>query len=490
MNKRCIGIDIGPSYLRAVQVACTAGRFHIEKLFSRKMRRTTDSPEQAARTLVGEYGFDKHADIAAAMPRQSVFFRNVQAGSAALEQIRSGDLTALEHSFPIEPGRVVAQVYSYHRRRDGSYLVLTTAAAREALRERLSTLSRAKMHPKAVDVAIFAVHSTLVINHPEVKTGIAIIAYMDESCLTLAVVQNNSIVIVRKIPAGPVDEKSDEPVSRQLAELLAKETQITWQKVIGAKIPEDTRMYLVAESTFCRRLAEVVEAKLPCKPIILDPYAQVKSPPEYKADAAMAVAEGLALRLLAPEQTNGVDFLGAAGAGVGAKLDRKKEIITFATLIAAIVIAWMIGLFVRLSYMEAKYSRIKQQTKQVFQSTLPQERNIVNPLAQLAQKLRSMRTDYAVLVPASGAGSLEILHAISTSIPPDAGISIDNLLITPESVRLTGTSRSFESLYAWQQRLEESRQFSVVDVQDVRTTERNDLVSFTVLISLAEMEQA
>ena len=100
-----------------------------------------------------------------------------------------------------------------------------------------------------------------------------------------------------------------------------------------------------------------------------------------------------------------------------------------------------------------------------------------------------MRTDYRLFGSACGSGPLEVLHAISTSIGPERHIDIEHMLITGESVRLTGTSQSFESVYDWQRRLEAAAQFSQVDVQNIHTGEGGGLVRFTVLISLALVEE-
>ncbi len=69
------------------------------------------------------------------------------------------------------------------------------------------------------------------------------------------------------------------------------------------------------------------------------------------------------------------------------KLNLRKELITCAALVGAIAVFWLLGLFVRLSILEANYARIKNQIRDVFQTALPQEKNIVNPLVQLEQKL-------------------------------------------------------------------------------------------------------
>jgi hypothetical protein len=123
--------------------------------------------------------------------------------------------------------------------------------------------------------------------------------------------------------------------------------------------------------------------------------------------------------------------------------------------------------------------------KEIFQCTLPEEKNIVNPLAQLEQKLQAVRKDYALFgsISGAGAGPLEVLHAIAISTPSELKINLDDVQVTAESVRLAGTSDSFESVYNWQHLLGDALHFSTVDVRDVRREPDSEMVRFVVLAS-------
>jgi len=490
MVKRCIGIDIGSSSLRAVQLLRTDGQFRIEKVFSSQTRRSTDSLSNILGSLTSRYGFDRRADVAIAMPHNAVFFRTLETDLAGTEQIRKSTSSALEHDFPIQPDELVAQVCSYRRLSGDKCSVLTAAVPRESLRERLKILGRAKIHPSLIDAAIFAIHSTVEVNHPEIITGTAIIAYIDESYLTLAISRDNNMLIVRNTPVASRSENNTDSLREQLPDLLSREAQITWQKVFGNQIEQGTKIYLVTAGNVSDGLKATIEENLHCQTTIVDPYAKVKCSADHNGDAAICLAEGLALRASAPEQTTGINFLEADSANIKPALNPKKEFVICTILLAAIAVVSLVGLFIRLSHLETKYARIKNEIGETFQRALPEEINIVNPLAQLEQKLQSLRTDYAFFGSISGVGigPLEVLHAITTSFPPETNISINDMLITPESVRLTGTSQSFESVYDWQRLLHETPQFLTVDVLNIGRETDSERIHFTILMSLATPE--
>lgn len=483
MVKRCIGIDIGPSHLRAVQLSQTDGQLHLERVFSMQMRRNTDSPPEILKTLIKQQGFDRRADIAISLPNDAVFFRSFESDSADAEQTRGLNKFTLEHNFPIPADEIVAQECSRRQLPDEKYSVLMAVTARTSLRERLNLFISARMHPKLAEAAIFAVHSTIAVNHPEVKVGIAIIAYINESYLTLAVTQDNNILIVRNIPIASASENN---VDEQLAELLSREAEITQRKVFGSEIEQGCKIYVAAGGNF-DDLKAIVEENLNCQIAIVNPYAEIKNPSEYKNNPAICIAEGLALRLLAPEKTTGINFLEADNSNIKPTLDLKKEFVICAILAAAIAVVSLGGLFIRLSHLEAKYAQVKNEIREIFQRTLLEETNIVSPVAQLEQKLKALRKDYRLLASfcPTGLSPLEVFRRITVNTPQQENAKIDNLFITAESIRLSGSCNSFESVYEWQRLLREVPEFAIVDVQDAQRDPESGAVHFTMLISSA-----
>jgi hypothetical protein len=441
--------------------------------------------------MVRQYAFDRRADVAVSMPSNTVFFRNLETDSAGVERIRSLDSSALEHDFPIQPDETVAQVCSYCHLPGEKYSVLIAAVPKKLLHEKLSILAGARMNPALVDAEIFAVNSTIAINHPEIMAGRAIIVYVNESYFALAVTQNNNILIVRNVPIISRSDNNINSVQEQIIEVLPYEAKITWRKAFNEEIEENTKIYLVnGDSTF-DSLETLVMENLNCQITSVNPYAKVKRPLDCSNDVGICVAEGLALRALAPDATTGINFLNADNAYIKPALNMRREFVIFASLATAIAIVSLIGLFIRLSHLETKYSHIKNEIRNIFQQTLPEEKNIVNPLVQLEQKLQPLRKDYTLLASVSGAGigPVEILHTIGKSIPSEANVNIDNMLISNSSVRLSGNSKSFESIYNWQRLLGGNPLFSTVDVQDIRREPESGLIHFTILALLATPEQ-
>jgi hypothetical protein len=464
--------------------------FCVEKVFGTQIRRSTDSPEEVLRLLFSQHGFDRRAEVAISMPHDAVFFRNLETDSNGLEQIREGNWSALEHNFPVGAEKIVAQVYSYNPTPDGKYSVLTAVSTRQSLQDRLNIFTEAKLHPIMVEAAIFAVHSTVALNYPEIMAGQAIIAYIDGSYLTLAIIKDNDVVFVRSIPVIVESEDDIKSVQKQMAHVISREAQITWQKVFGTDIEQNTKIYLISTGPISDYMVLKIGKKLRCETTVVDCYATIENMSRHMVDIQVCVAEGLALRLLQTEQTKGINFLDADKADAAPALNLRKEFVFCTTIICAIAVFLLVGLFTRLSHLEAAYARVKNETTEIFQATLPDEKNIVNPLVQLEQKIESFRRDSGLFASLSDSGlsPLDALYKISVNSPLQENIKVDDILIAADTVRINGTCDSFEPVYQWQQLLQEDPAFTFVDMKDIQKQSKSGVVHFTMLLSLSTQE--
>lgn len=489
MVKRCIGIDIGSTYLCAVQIVRNDDKFCIEKVFGSQIRRSTDSPGDMLRPLFSNHGFDKHAEVAISMPHDAIFFRNLKTNSVGAERISKGDFSALQHNFPVQPDEIIAQAYSYHPLGDGKCSVFTAASFRTSLRERLDIFAGAKIHPCLAEAPIFAVLSTAVMNHPEIVTGRIMIAYIDEHYITLTVTRDGEVLVVRSIPIITDPEEDINSVQERVAQVLSREAQITWGKVFAADIDQDTDIYLITTGQSTDNIVSLIEEKLDSQTTVVDCCAQIENQSQHEVSVPICVAEGLALRILAPEQTKGINFLEADKTDTKPVVNLKKEFTVCASLIGAIVVFLLIGLFVRLSHLEATYANIKNETAEIFKKACPQEK-VVNPLVQLQQKMESFRKDSGLFasLSVSGLSPLDVLSKISVDSPSRRNIKVDDILIAADKVRINGTCDSFESVYKWQRFLQEVPGLEDIDVKDIGKQSKSGLVEFTMLMSLSTKE--
>ena len=484
-SKRCIGLDIGRSHLRAVQIARTPEGFCVEKAFGVQMRRSTDSLPAIVQSLTAEHGFDRRAEVAVALPHHRFFCSDIQTDAAGLESLKTAGAAALADHFPIPAEDVVAQACSAHRYGDGRYSVLVAATSVESLEEELRLLEDGGVRPQRVDAPFTAAHGALLTNHPKAAQGVAATVYVDESTVSLAVMQDGGVLLVRNIPMAVGEDQDMSSLMQETAEIIGQEIDITWRRLFGSPPGAELRVFLIASQRMSRLLAAAIPEKLNCQTVVVDPYANVRRAPGVDVEFPLSIAEGLALRSLEGEGAHRVDFLPGFRAKTRPALKLHKEAIICGGLATAAAAVWVVGLFLQLSALESDYARLKAQAKEVFRRTVPGEANVVNPAAQLEQKLESFREEselYTGFSPGR-ARPLEILYALSRHAPADRTLKLEDVLIAGDSVRIIGSCDSFAGLSRWQQQLEDIPGLEITDPPNPKKDSESDRIEFTVSLT-------
>ena len=224
--------------------------------------------------------------------------------------------------------------------------------------------------------------------------------------------------------------------------------------------------------------------------MVVNPYAHVRRGDGVDADFPVFVPEGLALRMLCTDQVNRLDFLAAYNRQQRPRWNLRRQLTICAALLGMSALVWLLGLFVQLSLLETEYGRLKQDIRDAFHQVLPEENNIVSPLAQLQQKLDAFQEEselFASFRPGR-LSPLEALEALSRDIPADGNVRLDDVLLAADSVRVTGLCDSFAAVSDWQDRLEKTRVFDVVDIQNQKKDAQTGKVHFTLSLSSTRAE--
>jgi hypothetical protein len=296
--------------------------------------------------------------------------------------------------------------------------------------------------------------------------------------------------MVRTIPVAIRSEGEGDFAENSLAESIVGEAQITWQKAFGAPIDFDSKVFLLVDAKEHGLVKSLVESKLNCSVISVEPPVCADASAGAEGTFSYHVAAGLASRVLAPGNIAGINFLDAGKDASSPPINIKKEIATYSVLAGAFILLLIIGLFAQLSRLEGAYADVKDRMHETFSSVLPEEKNIVSPLAQMEQKLASFRKE-SHLSGSLGSrvmGPLQVLRTVSIIAPEKSKLVVDSVLITGDSARIMGTYDSFESVYQWQQMLQEVPGFAQVEVKDPQRHAKSGLVQFTMLISFEGQE--
>ena len=106
-------------------------------------------------------------------------------------------------------------------------------------------------------------------------------------------------------------------------------------------------------------------------------------------------------------------------------------------------------------------------------------------LAQMNEKLEAVQTEYTTI--AAGMSDrvlpLKILQAISEKITPEQKIRLNNISMSPESVRLAGVAPSFESVDNLMSVLRQVTEFKNIEVLNTDVDTQSKVVRFALSIT-------
>jgi hypothetical protein len=104
------------------------------------------------------------------------------------------------------------------------------------------------------------------------------------------------------------------------------------------------------------------------------------------------------------------------------------------------------------------------------------------------QSLQKDSALFAAMVPGSF-GPLEVLSILAANTPPEINLNITSIFIADRTVQIAANCDSYQTVYAWKDRLQKIPQFAAVAVQEPRLRGQSRQVQFNVTITLAPVQK-
>jgi len=267
-------------------------------------------------------------------------------------------------------------------------------------------------------------------------------------------------------------------------QVLTREIEMTLRAIFGSNADTRLKVYISSNNDLLDDLSVRIPEAINCEVVTFDPFLKIECSEQQRPDTNLLIATGLAL-IGTEENPEVLDFLAIDALSLDQTVEVKKGLIVAGFLIFIIGTLLVTKLFYELNNLEYQHELIKKQIREVFVQTLPEERKIVNELAQMNEQLEIVQTEYNTL--ATGLSDrvlpLKILQVISEKITPDQNIRINDISMDPESVRLLGVAASFESVDNLMSALRQVPEFNTIKVPNIDVDPKSSGVRFTLLIT-------
>ncbi len=383
----------------------------------------------------------------------------------------------LENHLPFELDEAIVD-YQVLGGSDGEALVLAAAVPKATVRAHLEALAAAGIDPRLVDLAPLAALNVLC------RAGAALprtstLVTVDGGSASVAVFRDGRLRGLRTVTHGAGTNGDGEVLVRDVRWSVA---------ALGGDEALDGDALWIGGTATTSGAAVAVGRALGATPQSIETLRVDAVPPTLRREqAAFAAPLGLALRDGAPGETYGVDFRRGEFA-----YHREREAVwrhvARTAILAAAAIALMVASFaVENAHLARRRDAVRAQIRSVFTSALPNTRTIVNERAQLATEIAALekqRQAYGGLSP-SAARAIDVLRALTTGAPSDTTFDIDELALDGETVRVRGSTPSYEGVESIKRSLAARPEFRDVQAKDVRASVDGQRVDFRLVLALA-----
>jgi len=484
--KRSIGIDFSENKICMVQLYHDRGKYilersHVERMPKDIFTKETFSKENQAtiNNIINKGDLDAQAPVIINMPYNKVFFGRIITDLSSYKDVRQLLKFELEDDFPIPFDDLVADICSYRELNEQKREFLVGATSRSELQDRFQIMHEAGAECSMITTDICALFKIVEFNNEQIYNEPSLIIHMDVCRTILAISKKNRLLCVRYL------NRFD--ATQNFVPILRQEIELTLRSISNSDIPVPSRILLSGTRELVHNFSEEFAKENNSEIVILDPFAQIKCSPEQQKDREIIIALGLALIGINVKNKE-LNFLAADKAKANQTARTKQNAIAFISLLIVLVATFLFNLFSQLKALENENQQIERKMREVFIQTIPEEKRIVNELAQITEKFKALEDEYNIIANEvySRAPALRILQCISETITPNQNISVSSISINTKSTQLNGVAPSFESLDNMVGILSKISEFDSVNIKNADIDTTNNRVRFSLLIKISE----
>ena len=522
MMKSVVGVDLGSTVLKVVELRATWKGFEVVKAAERRL--PTDHgapcpPEQVAQALTELLSAHaiKPAHVVSAIPAHATFVRNLVLPFRDPRKIRDVLKFELEPHIPYPVEDVLVDFGKIRDTDAGGCEVLAAAVPKTAMAEHLRLFEGAGLVPEVVDWEVFGELNGYLAWRPLPDAGPVALVNLGASKTTVKIINDGSLRFTRSIVRGgnALTESIRQCLSLTTAQaealklsgrdrdrasiaesietflgVLAKEIDHTLmayntrageqpvQEIVllggGAALPE-ALPFFENHYGLPTTLFDVNQRLFPPSPMTLQPQAGL----------VMPVSLGLAMRQMS-RRAVGLDFRREEFALRRGYDEVRGQLLSIGGIVALLVGLSLFDLYYHLHTKEIRYDALQRQVESIFRETFPEVRRASNEISVGREKLRDIQTNLKGVGTLSGpqGSALEMLRELAVRTPQGLQVKITDLTISTEGISISGETQSFDGVDGLKKAYASSPYFDEVNVSQARAGPSGKGIEFKLAITL------
>lgn len=418
----------------------------------------------------------------ASFPADEISYRNIQVPFKGRKKIKKILNYELEPTLPFPIDDLVVDFVSIELddNINDNYLV-AAAVEKSKLKAYLDTLTQLNLSPKTVTVGGYPTALCLADRLDNRKNWIFI--DIDNGKVAIFMISSGGICLIRSFPIHS-DVRSQKikflcNTIRQtcfaLEKLLGFDFQTEGLKISGCGLDD-----LGFEQDMAQDLGLPVE-----RTDLLRNMDLMKHQPVPESWVPFLMDNALSLALMEVNGVNGLNFRTGPFAAKKIWEENKKGLMQSAVLCVLVFVLAFSNVFLDSYFMGKRLAHLDNQITEIFTSTFPDVKRIVDPVQQMRIKLKEVRKK--MLLPGETGKHIrviDVLNSISKRIPKETDVTLTRLVMGSENVIISGNTDTFKSVDNIKSHLEKVDFFKKIVISSANIKKSDNRVRFKLKINL------
>lgn len=472
MARRILSLDLGSHTLKAVLLERTLTDCRVLGLFRQRC-----DPRRSVAEQLRDFcqSHDLYGDtVLSCLSGDAVLHRFLSLPFSRSRQLNDTVPFELESHIPLSLEEIIVDFHVVERSTAG-VTVLAVAVPKATLTEHLTVLAAAGLDPVTVGLSSLAPLSLLQLAGIE-KTGTIALLDIGDSRSSVALLRDGVLSGLRTLSVG---------LGRVSGFTLFLQ-ELRWTLLaLGPGTPLlPTRFLLCGGGAYMTQLREELGQALNAEIVPLPQVVVPALPEEYRHEqgtfaACLGLGLGDALRVTAPA----INLRRGAFTHQGHRAALRRELTRLGWIAAGVAATAGLAFALEMYRLQARYEALRQEIRRVFTATLPEVQTIVSEKMQLQDAVSTLQNRRLVRGTAT-TSPLELLRQLSAALPEQISLDLDEWTFEADTVRLRGTTSSFDAAETIKTVATGLGLFREVQLKDVKTTLGGKKVSFGLLMFL------
>lgn len=486
MSRKILGLDIRSSSIAAVVIASSIKGSEVEAFYHVSWEsdiEEKDSEQTRALKIIQENIDLKEVECVASFPAELAFYRNIQVPFKETRKIKQVLQFELEPTMPLPIDQTIIDFQNIpHARQQDRTSILAAVLEKSKLDKILSDLRTISLNPQVVTISGYSIALCIAKQADTPDQCLLVDVYRNRA--TLFVISDGQIQMIRSTICNSSGVKPAELICKGIVQTVSA-AEDTLGIAFQPKI-----VFMAGYGTDCVDFRKEVSGKLeiPVKQVdlIQDMGIQRKESDDHPWIPEQ-MENALALATFETSGNHGLNFHRRQFAAKKHWNAYRNDIIKTAILAGVVFLLLLSNLFYDFYSMGSEMADLNSRISAIYKQAFP-DSAIHDPFIQQRQlraevddlKKQSMISDHT----GKDLRSIDILNEISSLLPKDMDIELDNLVIGPDNVTIAGDTSTFNSVDEMKSLLEKGRIFQKITISSANSDKTGKRIAFKLKLDL------